>query len=83
MSPEEFMAAERKIVREAAPAGLSSLPPGTRIRWLDARGKPREGTVTPWPDCPSELRDHVKVLETITSEVPHVMLGTHQVEVVG
>ena len=58
------------------------LPVGTRIRWTDGAGRrPHEGVLVPWPDRPPHT-DGVRVIETVISEIPHVLPESRHVNVV-
>ena len=57
------------------------LPVGTRVRWTDGAGRAHEGVLVPWPDRPKRA-DGVRVIETLVSEIPHVVPELRQVEVV-
>ena len=57
------------------------LPIGTRVGWTDGAGRSHEGEIVPWPDRPKHA-EGVRVIETIVSEVPHVMPELRHVEVV-
>ncbi len=57
------------------------LPVGTRIRWADGAGRGHEGVLVPWPDRPKHA-EGVRVIETIVTEIPHVVPKLRHVEVV-
>ncbi len=57
------------------------LPVGTRIRWEDGAGRGHEGVLVPWPDRPNHA-EGVRVIETIVTEIPHVVPELRHVEVV-
>ena len=57
------------------------LPMGTRVRWTDGAGRPHEGVLTPWPERPPHA-EGVRVIETVISEIPHVLPERRRVEVV-
>ncbi len=57
------------------------LPVGTRIRWEDGAGRPHEGVLVLWPNRPNHA-EGVRVIETIVTEIPHVVPELRHVEVV-
>ena len=57
------------------------LPVGTRVRWTDGAGRAHEGVLVPWPDHPKHV-EGVRVIETIVTEIPHVVPELRHVEVV-
>ena len=57
------------------------LPAGTRVRWTDGAGRAHEGVLVPWPDRPNHA-EGVRVIETIVTEIPHVVPALRHVEVV-
>ncbi len=59
---------------------ISSLPAGTRIRWTDGSKRAHEGVIVEWLDRP-KLSDAIRVLETITSIIPHAIGSRFHVEV--
>ncbi len=58
---------------------ISELPTGTKIRWTDG-SRTHEGVIVAWPDRPAMV-EAVRVMETIVSEVPHVIGDRRHVEV--
>ncbi len=57
------------------------LPVGTRVRWTDGAGRAHEGVLVPWPDRPNHA-EGVRVIETLVTEIPHVVPELRHVEVV-
>ncbi len=74
-SDPEPQDAERETIH------IGWLPVGTRVRWADGAGRAHEGVLVPWPDRPKHA-DGVRVIETLVSDLPHVVPELRQVEVV-
>jgi hypothetical protein len=60
---------------------IETLPVGTRISWLDNAGRPHKAEVVAWPDRPV-MAEGVRVIETIVSEVPHILPPRRRVKVI-
>ncbi len=60
---------------------IDTLPPGASIAWTDGSDHKHVGVVVDWPDRPTNA-EGVKVIETIVSEVMHVIDVKRRVEVV-
>jgi hypothetical protein len=66
---------------DGATIHIGWLPAGTHVRWTDGAGRSHEGVLTPWPDRPPHV-EGVRVIETVVSEIPHVLPERRRVEVV-
>ncbi len=73
--PEPMVDADSETIH------IGWLPVGTRIRWTDGAGRAHEGVLVPWPDRPKHA-EGVRVIETLITEIPHVVPELRQVEVV-
>ena len=60
---------------------IGSLPLGTRIRWSGGGDQMHERIIADWPD-PLKHAEGVRVVETIISEIPHVIPARRHVEMV-
>jgi len=60
---------------------IGELEVGTRVRWIGGAEREHTGVIVDWPDRPAALHDHVRVIETVTAEIPHAIREWRHVEV--